>query len=597
MDWLKHVGACGLLMGGICLAACSDADAPTSASASAGDGDAEFDGGLSGDDGDGDGDRDNGGAESPPVLPPEVEETLSFDTPQAGRTSVYVPNPVTNRVAVVNAETFAIETVPSGTGPTYAATVPGQDVAVVINVGSKDASLLRTVDGHTTVIPLPLNHDANAVAVSPSGKHAVLYFDASASKGTASSFQDVTVVDLTEGMEHARGVSVGFRPRSVQFSGDGTCAYVNGANDPNVRNTTCAFVNTEDGISVIDLAAAVDGPTIARLVPVGDALSEQLSQDVQVAPDGRYAVARREGTSSMRLVDLVSGEITVLDLKSLQLAPPPKASGDAGPANGADGGLPGVVGNMLSAGALDLSDMDLSPDGSLVLAVERYRGALLRIPLPAGFVDPTQIEISQVRDQLVGQVSIAKSGDVAIMYTTVNDTEGVVLVDLAKGTAPRGVRLRKAVRAVAFSDNGTRALVLHSAVGKAGATASEDDRIDASEGYSLIDTATGFAKLQLTPAAVRQRDILVLDGPGKFFALLRDDAQGVRSMEMADLNSFQVTSLTLARPPSSIGLLPGLSRIFIGQENSGGMITFVDSNTGEVARAVSGFELASRIRQ
>jgi hypothetical protein len=203
----------------------------------------------------------------------------------------------------------------------------------------------------------------------------------------------------------------------------------------------------------------------------------------------------------------------------------------------------------------------------------------------------------EVRDQLVGQVSIAKSGEVALLYTTVNNTEGVVLLDLKPGGTTRGVRLRKGVRAVAFSDNGTRALVLHNRVGQASSTASEETRIDASEGYSLIDTVSGFAKLQLTDAPIRQRDILVLDGSGKLFALLRNDSQGIRSLEMADLNSFQVTSLTLARPPSSIGLVPGLNRIFVGQENPGGMITFVDGTTGAVAKAVSGFELASRIRQ
>jgi hypothetical protein len=66
---------------------------------------------------------------------------------------------------------------------------------------------------------------------------------------------------------------------------------------------------------------------------------------------------------------------------------------------------------------------------------------------------------------------------------------------------------------------------------------------------------------------------------------------------MADLASFQVTSLALAKPPSSLGLVPGLNRLFVGQESEGGMITFVDAGSGQVAKAVSGFELASRIRQ
>ncbi len=567
MHWLTGKGALALLMGfAVISASCGDDASPLSARAG-GSSDEKAEGDFG--DSNGDGDGNYGGNDDDDALPPEVEETLSFDLPQAGKTAVYVPNPVTNRVAVVNAETFAIETVAAGTGPTYVATVPGQDVALVINVASRDASLLRTVAGQTTVTSLPLGHDANAIAVSPTGKHAVLYFDASAGDELASSFQDVTVVDLSEGAEHARGVSVGFRPRGVQFSQDGNAA----------------FVNTEDGISVVDLAAAVSSPVIARLVPVGDKLGEPLSNDVEVTPDGRHAYARREGDTAIRQVDLESGEIVRLDLKSLQLAASPPLESDAG-----------VIGGMLSPGPIDLSDMDLSPDGSQLIAVERKRGALLRIPVPEGFSDPTQIEIMQVLDQIVGQVSIAKNGTIAVLYTTVDNTESVVLVDLVAGTT-RGVRLRKGVRAVAFSDSGARALVLHTKVGKASPTSNEEARIDASEGYSLIDTTSGFAKLQLTAAAIRSRDILVLDEPGKMFALQRDDGQGVRSLEMADLNSFQVTSLALARPPSSLGLVPGLHRVFIGQENPGGMITFIDSNSGAVTKAVSGFELASRIRQ
>src|SRR5687768_15906813 len=57
----------------------------------------------------------------PVVLPPEQELEVPFEAPQAGKTTVYVPNPGTHRVAAVNATTFAIETLPSGLGPTYAA--------------------------------------------------------------------------------------------------------------------------------------------------------------------------------------------------------------------------------------------------------------------------------------------------------------------------------------------------------------------------------------------------------------------------------------------------------------------------------------------
>jgi hypothetical protein len=588
MHWHKKALAYGLWLS--LLSACSDDDsAKSTAGIPAQDsgghggngdpgnhGDGDFGGGAGGD---GDGD------DEPPALPPEIEEVLSFDTPRAGKTSVYVPNPTTNRVAVVNAQTYAIESLVSGVAPKYLATVPGEDVALVLNVGTRDASLLRTVQGRTQAKRIEVNHDANAIAVAPSGKYAVVYFDARNQDSFASSFQDVTVVNLQAGQETSRGVSVGFRPREVRFSRDG--------------NT--AFVVTEDGISVIDLTAAVSGPTIARLVSVGDGLSDKLSTDFQITPDGTYAFARRDGESVIRRVDLATGEIRAFALAALvDLTPPADDadddtdSADAGVSNGgADGGATNAPPPNQR---LDLTDIDLTPDGAYLLAVVRNRGALLRIPVPGGFDDPSLIETTFVRDQLVGSVSVAPTGSLAVAYTTVGNIEGIVLVDLAQGGATRGVRLRKAVRAVALSEDGTRALVLHTAVAGL-STNDEEARIDASEGYSLVDTQTGFAKLQLTPTRIREQDLVVLPDASRMFALMRHDASGVSALEVADLGSFQATTLQLAKPPVAIGLVPGLDRLFIGQETPGGMITFVNTASGEVERTVSGFELASRIPQ
>lgn len=524
--------------------------------------------------GDGDGDED-------PQLPPEIEEVLSFDAPRAGKTSVYVPNPTTNRVAVVNAQTYAIESLVSGLAPKYLATVPGEDVALVLNVGTRDASLLRTVKGRTSAKRIEVKHEANAIAVAPTGKHAVVYFDSRNQDSFASSFQDVTVVNLQEGQETSRGVSVGFRPREVRFSGDGSTA----------------FVVTEDGISVIDLTAAISGPTIARLVSVGDTLADALSTDIQITPDGAYAFARREGESVIRRIDLASGEIRAFALADLADLTPPADSTGTEDAGVSDGGIEdGGTDTSTPSKRLDLTDIDLTPDGAYLLAVVRNRGALLRIPIPGGFDDPSLIETTFVKDQLVGSVSVAPAGTLAVAYTTVGNIEGIVLVDLEPGGTTRGVRLRKAVRAVALSEDGTRALVLHTAVSGLSPT-DEETRIDASEGYSLVDTETGFAKLQLTPARIREQDLVVLPDTSRMFALMRHDGRGVSSLEVADLGSFQASTVQLAKPPLSIGLVPGLDRLFVGQETPGGMITFVNTASGEVERTVSGFELASRIPQ
>jgi hypothetical protein len=600
----RNLLACGVVLSGLLLSACgaSDDDAAQFSGGGSvggagqtprapGDSSGEGSGGAIA--GGGAGGRTGG----PVVLPPEQEVDLPFDAPQAGRNAVYVPNPGTHRVAVVDANTFSIETLSAGLSPTYAATVPGQDLAVVLNVGSADAAILRTSDGETTVTRFPIGHDQNAIAISPDGAHAVIYFDAHAAptaRGTAQSFQDVSVLRLVEGQERVRGVSVGFRPRGVQFSVDGSRA----------------FVVTEDGVSIIDLAPTGDAPAIAKLVPVGDKVGQPVSLDVQIVADGAFAIARRDGEGAARLVDLESGEIETLRLDALQ-APASSpgidgGTGDAGADAGvdagpADAGMDGAAGDAgsdhpLPAGSLELTDLDVAPDGKFALAVVRNAGALLRIPIPDGFRDPTQVQVQVIDDVLIGSVAIAKRGNVAALYTTAQPTEALVLLDLTSG-AKRAVKLQKSVRAVALSERGECAFVLHSTASPAGVNNAEEQRIDTSEGYSLVNTTTGFARLQLTSAAVRERDLLVTPDASRVFVLLRNDGQDVRVAHMADLGSFQVKLVTLAKPPSSLGFVPDADRVFIGQQSEGGMITFLDAESGEVVRAVSGFELSGRVRQ
>ncbi len=539
--------------------------------------------------------RDAGvGTTDPPVvlLPPETEVDVAFDAPQGGRSAVYVPDPAANKVAVVDAQTFAIESLSSGRAPTYAATVPGQDVALVLNLASRDVSILRTEDGKTSLKRLPIGHDQNAIAIAPDGQHAVIFYDARRSGQQAQSFQDVSVLNLAPGAETVRGVSVGFRPRAVQFA----------------RDSKRAFVITEDGVSVIDLAATDGAGMIGNLVGIGDKVGDPVSLDVQVVPDGSFAVARRDGDPRMRLVNLENGAIDTLSLAPLQ-APAPTPPADAGVADGgidggmadagmmSDAGMGDAGAYALPSGLLDISDVDIAPDGTFAIAVVRNAGTFLRIPIPEGFRDPKRIVATHLEGSAIGSVVLSKRGDVAALYTTITAIEALLLVDLAGKEPPREVRLRKAVRTVALSENGSHALVLHQRGAALGAGASEQQRIAASDGYTLIEVARGIAKLQLTPTEVRERDLLVTPDSSRVFMLLRNDSAQVRSVEMADLSSFQVERIELAKPPTSLGLIPDAQRLFIGQQSEGGMITFLDAKSGEIVHAVSGFELSGRVRQ
>lgn len=505
------------------------------------------------------------------VPPPEVEVRRSFQTPQAGGRFVYVANPTRDTVAVIDSSTLAIQTVETGDGPTYLSTIPGQDVALVINVNSHSVTVLRTTERGTVTSNVPIVTGANAIAIAPDGRHALAYFDSTLPGATASngSFQDLSVITLEAGNDRAVQLSVGFRPVDVLFSSDGSRA----------------FVVTEDGISILRFAD-ITGPTIvpnvsledSSIAPVSDggvdastadvAVDATLdapdaslrvpARDVSITPDGRYAVARVEGTGNLRLVDLATRAITAINV----------------------GGA--------------VTDLDVSPSGTYALAVVRERSQVLRIPLPMGFSDPSTITTTEATGEFVGSVTIAPDGGRALLYTTALPIERVTLMDLSSAPSLQVIRMRKAVRAVAFAPDGRSALVVHTSIGGDPAQAGIDleTQIDRSFGYTLVDTATRFAKLQLTPADVGPFAI-VPDG-SHCFVLLRDDAHAIAQAQRVSLRSFVIDTVTLGSPPLSVGAVPGTARAFIGQDHPEGRITFVDWNTGAL-QSVTGFELNSRV--
>ncbi len=502
------------------------------------------------------------------VPPPETEERRSFQTPQAGGRYVYVANPTRDTVAVIDSRTLAIETTEAGDGPTHLATVPGQDVALVINVNSHSLTILRTTERGTATTSVPVVAGANAIAIAPDGRHALAYFDSDqpgASAGSGS-FQDLSLVTLEPGADRAVQLSVGFRPVDALFTADGASA----------------FVVTEDGISILRFAD-ITGPGIAPNVSLedgviapGDAGSDASTdastdasldappvarvpaRDVSITPDGRYAVARVEGTSTLRLVDLATRAITPLD---------------AG----------GVV-----------TDLDIAPSGAYAIAVVRDRSQALRIPLPGGFADPRAIQRTEATGEFVGSVTISPDGRRALLYTTALPIERVTLMELADAAPLQVVRLRKAVRAVAFAPDGRTALLVHTREAGDPSQAGIDleTQIDRSFGYTLLDATTRFAKLQLTPADVGPFAI-VPDG-SYAFVLLRDDAREVAAAHRVSMRSFLIETIPLGSPPLSVGAVPGTGRVFIGQDHPEGRITFVDWATGAL-QSVTGFELNSRV--
>ncbi len=539
------------------------------------------------------------GTSVPPPPPPEREERRTFETPQAGGRFVYVANPRRDTVAVIDSRTLAIQTVEAGDAPTYLVTLPGRDTALVINVNSNNLTILRSTEMGTRTASVPIVPGSNAIAVSPDGRHAVVYFDSDTTTPSTNlgSLQEIAVLTLDEGMERSVRLSVGFRPRDVLFS----------------RDASSAFVVTEDGISILRFAA-ITGPAIVPTVPIQDNVvipnadagapadvapptdvtppadvtasdaspdaardvtqdvtvdtgpvdssvaptRDSVVADVSITPDGRYALARFERTSYVRLVDLTTRTATNLDLGAL------------------------------------VTDLDVSPAGDFAIAVLRDRSRVVRIPLPGGFQDPTTLQRTDVTGELIGSVTISPDGRRALLYTTAFAVERVTVMNLTASDPLNVIRLRKSVRAVTFAPDGRTALVVHDRTpGNPDETGIDlETRIDRSFGYTLIEPSAQFARLQLTPADVGPLAI-VPDGTHAF-VLLRDDARQIAQAHRVSLQSFAVETLTLGSPPSSVGAVPSTQRAFIGQDHPEGRITFIDWTTGAL-QSVTGFELNSRI--
>ncbi len=294
-------------------------------------------------------------------LPPEMKTESNYQSPVATGQVVWIANPTSGLVAYIDATTFDVETVEAGDGPTYLAAVPDptDDVAIVLNVLSQDATLLRDHMGTLSAKTFPSTADANSWAVSTSGRWAIAWTNSTliASADPTQGYQDMAVLDLS-GARAPITLSVGYRPSQVAFSAD----------------ESRAFAVTEDGISVVDLlggsqpsvvsnfplsapaaqstvdatspdAAPLDGSpeasvTVSPADDAGVAPNTAASPDVSFTPDGSYALVRSDGVAAITIVSLAQGTTTAVSLPS-----PP-------------------------------TDLDMSPDGTFALAVLRDNSAV-----------------------------------------------------------------------------------------------------------------------------------------------------------------------------------------------------------------------------
>jgi hypothetical protein len=573
-----------------------------------------------------------------PVTPPEQETKVDYLTPRGGDQRVYIANPTRNTVTIINSVGPTITEQVTGDTPTYVATVPGQDVALVINVGSHS---LRVIRGDTpTATSYPVVSKANAIAISPDGLHAVVWFDsAQAASGTTTasgSTQEVSVVNLgATGGDKVYSISVGYNPSTVVFSSDSSAAFVvtdDGISElrfasitapgiapfTRIDNGSLTLVGADAGTASPDSKVTLHAPptdnpdggaasldaegsrpdlgggnrdvgvdagrdlgrdtgsdviTVADAITVGpDSAAPDTASpvnlsgkpvDISVTRTGDYAVARRQGTPVVILVDLKAKSVSTLRLSS------------------------------------EVTDLDLvdTAAGPQAFAVLRSESTLVRLDIPAGFTDVSHRRSWPFTGSMIGSVTISAKGTYALLYTTAVASKDLAVFDLvAEQVAPAPV-IHKTIRAVAIAPDEKTALVLHTRTtpSSTSTSLSQQDIIDQSYGYTMVNLTTGFSKLITTPAD--PNPFIITPDSSNAFVLLRDDKASIRTVQRISLESFIQSDFNMGSPPSSISALSvKTSKVFVGQVYPEGRISFINWLTDEV-QTVTGFALNGRIQQ
>jgi hypothetical protein len=588
------------------------------------------------------------------TLPPEEETEETYTAPVVSGRFIWTANPVSGRVAWIDSESLKVRTTEAGLAPTYLAAVPtrdaGESAAVVLNVGSHDATVLRARDAEIEALSLPIHLDANRLAMSRSGRFGIVWTDAALEMDVdpTEGLQDVTVLNLDEERASSQRLTVGYRPSRVFVREDEREAYV----------------VAESGVSVLALG---DEPSVLRDVPITTNPTEAAAaRDVTVTRDGAYAFVRREGSPRVDVIALASGEmrsvmlrapVTDLDLSPDgtrafavvrgTFAPPggetpvtgdagfagtdPGAGGgggdDAGGANagggdaanaggssgGADQGVAagaagvggasgadGASGETSSGGdaAVDAGAGGESVGGAGAAGANAAGGAAAGGEGGAGTIAPPT-EISEVA---VFSVAAIFEDPTAFESVSIPGVFGSIAVAEAGDVALLYTNAVPSDRITILYTGGDAALTHRTVVVNAPVRAVLPAP-DGAHAVALLGQAEGSqhpGNFSLIPLAARLPPKLVAaDAPPAAVAIGSSEALittsgAVHDVFLARFPELSTTKTRLASKPLSAALVPDTGRGFVAQAHPEGRITFLSLEDGS-PRTITGFELAAQV--
>jgi DNA-binding beta-propeller fold protein YncE len=455
---------------------------------------------------------------------------------------VFVVDTNRDQLLWIDAATLRIRAVKVGDGPVLVKAFPGTDSALVLNQGSQTASLIDIVDGRAEVRHFDVLPGVNTVAMSPYGPYAVLYYQWAPGGTTLGTLNAVNVLRAETGKQSMIEVGTGFKPSAVAFRQDGGALYV----------------TSQAGLTRVDLPGDVDAPKFRAPLPlVDDPLLDQYEREVLVTADGAYALTRVIGQPVVSVLDLASHAVRSF--------------------SSADGSIP--------------SDLDLVPGRASFLLMLRDSRRVQLIDT-AGLLagDTGSVREVGTGDVPLGLADVAADGSRALLYTTAAGVKTVGVLDLKVDPLELSfLPLAKTVRSAVIEPRSEFGVLYHDrAPGALSPNDTLEEQVAKSDGYSVIDLASGYVQPFLTDH--EPKDLVFLPEQQKMIVLVPDPSNLDHRVHVVDFTTMLPSSLPLYARPLSVQAFKDQPTAVILEEHLSGRLTILDTDT-KGTESVTGFHL------
>lgn len=347
------------------------------------------------------------------TAPSEDEDDFLALAPAATDAYVFVANPTRDTVTRISVPSLAVLTAEVGSNPSTVETTADYLRAVTLNTGDDSVSIVDAATLGITNVDIRPNF--NRLSLSDDGAWVMAWYDPDLDEGGGDggvqSFNEVSFVRL-DSAEHTP-MAVGFNPRGVRWSQDGTKA----------------LVVSDASLALVDLTAETLAPTLIDIAD--DPVDAPAAEEVELSPDGGYAFVRQFGADDLVVVDL--------DTRAVDRV--------------------GVGQNP--------TDLDLSPDGRQLAVVARGAQELWLLDSTNPFGDPTVVPF----ESAYGSILYTGDGSTAILYTNASLLASFGVWQ-AGSTEIAQRSLVKPVRSIGASPTGGSLLVFHTEEDATGADTS-----------------------------------------------------------------------------------------------------------------------------